>query len=86
MRDPKLDPYSPDEARVAKWISDKGIGGGDDPIGFILSSYDYVVFERNKATDALREILAIEDEMFGGDWEEITKARAIAAAALGESK
>lgn len=31
-------PYSADEARVAKYLSDLGVGGGDDPVGFILLS------------------------------------------------
>ena len=85
MRDPKT--YSPDELRVARWISEKGVGGGDDPIGFILSSYDYVVYERNRANDALRQILAIEEEeMCGTDLEELIKAQVIAAAVLGEDE
>ena len=42
-------PYSPDEARVAKWFSDTaGIGGGDDPIGALIASHEYVVAERNR--------------------------------------
>jgi hypothetical protein len=32
--------------------------------------------------EALRQIVAIEDEMYGGDWDEIEKARSIARAAL----
>jgi hypothetical protein len=39
MRDYDDNPYSPDEERVAKFLSDRGIGGGEDPIGFLLSSY-----------------------------------------------
>jgi hypothetical protein len=63
MRDFKLNPYSPDEARVAEWLSDKGVGGGDDPIGFLFTSYEYTIFERNRANDlyeAMRQIMAIE--------------------------
>lgn len=41
-------PYSPDENRVAEFLSERGAGGGDDPIGFILASYAYVVAERNE--------------------------------------
>jgi hypothetical protein len=36
----------------------------------------------NALRDALQKIAAIEDEMFGGDWDEIERARAIARAAL----
>ena len=44
MRDFDKKPYSPDEAQVAKWLVDRGgFGGGDDPIGFLLTSYEYVV-------------------------------------------
>lgn len=33
-------PYSLDEARVAKYLVDlTGIGGGDDPIGFLIASH-----------------------------------------------
>lgn len=40
-RDIEIDPYSPDEQRVADWLMTVGIGGGDDPIGFLLASYEY---------------------------------------------
>lgn len=36
--------------------------------------------------EALKEIAAIEDEMVGGDWEEIDKARDIATAALEQAE
>lgn len=40
-RDFDLNPYSPEEARVAKYLMEKtGIGGGGDPIGFILASHN----------------------------------------------
>jgi hypothetical protein len=35
--------------------------------------------------DALRRIVAIEDKMVGGDWEEIEEARQIARDALARS-
>lgn len=47
MRDMSKHPYSPDEQRVAAFFSERGIGGGDDPIGFLLSSYVLVIEERN---------------------------------------
>ena len=47
MRDFDKNPYSADEARVAKYIMKlTGIGGGDDPIGFILVSHAQLVHER----------------------------------------
>jgi hypothetical protein len=47
-RDFDKNPYSPDEARVAKWLDEKaGMGGGDDPLGFLMVSYDYLVAQRN---------------------------------------
>lgn len=48
MRDLDKNPYSPDEQRVAKFFCDKGIGGGDDPIGSLMASHEYLVFERNE--------------------------------------
>jgi hypothetical protein len=39
MRDIDKNPYSPDEARVAKFFFDLGVGGGDDPIGNLLASH-----------------------------------------------
>lgn len=41
MRDMDAQPYSSDEQRVADWIADRlHIGGGDDPIGFLLAACD----------------------------------------------
>jgi len=42
-RDFESQPYSPDEQRVASWLMAHGIGGGDDPIGFILSSLEFAM-------------------------------------------
>lgn len=41
-RDFEKNPYSPDEARVAERLSEAGIGGGDDPIGYVLASFSYL--------------------------------------------
>jgi hypothetical protein len=46
-RDIEANPYTPCEQRVAEYIFNHGIGGGDDPIGFILASHAYVVNQRN---------------------------------------
>jgi len=58
-RDFDKNPYSPDEERVAKFIDDKtGIGGGDDPIGFLMVSYEYLVAERNELREKLNAWIA----------------------------
>jgi hypothetical protein len=46
-RDIEKNPYSQDEARVAKFFFDLGVGGGDDPIGYIISSHRALAAERN---------------------------------------
>lgn len=47
MRDIEKNPYSKDEQRVAEWLCERSpFGGGDDPIGFVLCSYDFMVAER----------------------------------------
>lgn len=46
-RDMETAPYSPDERRVAEFLFDIGVGGGDDPIGFLIASHQYLVEERN---------------------------------------
>jgi len=46
-RDILVHPYTPCEARVAAFLSEKGIGGGNDPIGFLMASHDYAIAERN---------------------------------------
>lgn len=38
--------------------------------------------QRDVLLDALRSITAIEDQMYGPDWEEIEQARSIALAAI----
>lgn len=53
MRDFDAKPYSADEARIAKFFADRGVGGGDDPVGFILSSYEMLIADRKQLTDQL---------------------------------
>ncbi len=46
-RDFEENPYSKDEMRVVEWINTYcGLGGGDDPIGFLIASYEYLQEER----------------------------------------
>jgi hypothetical protein len=57
QRDFEANPYSKDEERVAKWLSEKGIGGGDDPIGFVMHSYDFIQsILRRKGIDKMMEL------------------------------
>lgn len=52
-RDLDSNPYSPDERRVAEWLFDQGVGGGDDPIGYLIVSHKYLSVERRH----LRKVL-----------------------------
>jgi hypothetical protein len=47
LRDLAKYPYTEDEQRVVAYFTERGVGGGDDPIGFLLASYAYLVQERN---------------------------------------
>lgn len=53
-------PYDAQEARVAQWIVDRtGIGAGDDPIGFMLVSYDLKIAEMAEMRSKLASLEAI---------------------------
>ena len=40
MRNLDEKPYSPEEAKVANYLTElTGIGGGDDPVGFLIASH-----------------------------------------------
>lgn len=41
-------PYTYDQQRVVNFLVERGIGGGDDPIGFLLASYDFLIKELNE--------------------------------------
>lgn len=56
MRDIEKQPYTPDEKRVAEFFFERGVGGGDDPIGSILASHAYLAEERNRYRKALEVI------------------------------
>lgn len=63
MRDFEKSPYTPDEERVARWLDNKaGIGGGDDPIGFLLASYELLKMEV-KTLSALRVAISEAKEV-----------------------
>lgn len=59
-RDFGEEPYSADEARVARFLFERGVGGGEDPVGFILLSHQTLADERNAAKDVLRRIAALD--------------------------
>jgi hypothetical protein len=57
------------ESRVAQWINARtGLGSGNDPVGFVLASYDLKIQEmaemRTKLA-ALEEILAMTAKVCG---------------------
>ena len=56
MRDLEKNPYSACEARVAKFFFDLGIGGGDDPIGFLMASHQVLAAERLELLEKLNMI------------------------------
>lgn len=47
VRDLNLKPYSPEEAKAAEYLEDLiGLGGGDDPIGFLIASHRELIRQR----------------------------------------
>lgn len=57
MRDFDKNPYTPDEERVAKWLVDTGgVGGGDDPIGYLIAAFEYMAKERKAYRNLLLDI------------------------------
>lgn len=64
-RDLDKNPYSPDEQRVADWLckrSGENIGGGDDPIGFLMVSYEYVMASNANLRREVMNLSAKVDE------------------------
>jgi hypothetical protein len=59
-RDIIADPYRPDEQRVVDFIRERTqdqIGGGDDPIGFLLASYNMIMAERSPDQSFMNVVL-----------------------------
>lgn len=59
--------YSSDEQRVANWLVARAsgmIGAGDDPIGFVLTSYELLQLQ----LDAAVNLLAQRDMNCAGCW------------------
>lgn len=61
-RDFEANPYTPHEERVAKYINDiAGIGGGDDPIEFLIASHHAL---RREVSRLKAELKDIEEELW----------------------
>jgi hypothetical protein len=56
MRDFEKRPYTADEKRVAEFFAERGLGGGDDPIGAILAGYAFVLQERDELKRELKAL------------------------------
>jgi hypothetical protein len=72
MRDLNEVPYSPKEAEAAEYLSElTGIGGGDDPVGFLIASHRELVRQRAvlraKYPEILNEIEFESDERLGDE-------------------
>jgi hypothetical protein len=61
--------YDAVESRVAQWINARtGLGAGNDPVGFVLTSYDLKIQEMTEMRTklaALEEILALTSKVCG---------------------
>jgi hypothetical protein len=58
-RDLTTHPYSADEKRVGEWLDARtgsAIGWGDDPIGWMIASYEWVIHERTIYLGWLRRL------------------------------
>lgn len=63
--------YDAQETRVAAWLTERtGIGAGDDPVGFILASYDLKIQEMEDLRSRLasiEELLAVSSKVCGNN-------------------
>lgn len=66
MRDLAKNPYSADEAKIAKFFCDRGLGGGDDPVGSLLCGYVYLVEQRKRLQTSLEDCVAFMKGDIGG--------------------
>jgi len=60
MRDMVAKPYSEDEKHVVQWLANRGLDCGDDPIAFLVASYEFAKEGRNalqKQNDILKDII-----------------------------
>jgi hypothetical protein len=64
QRDFEANPYTPHEERVAKYLVElTGVGGGDDPIEFLITSHASL---RRRIEDLKDWIKELEQEQDGG--------------------
>jgi hypothetical protein len=56
QRDFDANPYSKEELRVVEYLHliAPDIGGGDDPIGFLLASHNHLIRERRAQREACK--------------------------------
>jgi hypothetical protein len=59
MRNIDKEPYSKDEARVARFFYERGTGGGDDPIGALIASHEYLIAERKSMPQSILKMAII---------------------------
>jgi hypothetical protein len=66
-RNMTLHPYSDDEKRIVNWIweiSGGDVGGGADPIGFFIASYESLIHERKEANRTIAALTLDRDRLF----------------------
>lgn len=67
-RDFTRSPYSDDEKRIVNWLNKitKGnsVGGGDDPIGFFMASYEMVIAERKEMKLQINALKLDNDRLY----------------------
>ena len=58
LRDLDQEPYSPEEAAATEYLVHlTGVGGGDDPVGFLIASHRDLVRQRTVLKAKYPEIL-----------------------------
>jgi len=71
-RDITANPYDRQEERVAEWLAQRGLGGGDDPIGFLIASQAWAA----SMVQSMMRIAVLRDN-------ELDRVREIAMTTLG---
>ena len=59
------DSYDASETRVASWLSEKGVGGGSDPIGFMIASQEHMATEIKRLKADLNDLLSVSSRTCG---------------------
>lgn len=66
-RDLHEKPYTPDEKRVADYITgltDGAVGAGSDPITFLIASHGYIVSQRHELLREVERLKAEQDTFY----------------------